>query len=285
MLMPNHFLSTSSAIAALFLLFGLLSCQDELSSATEEPAPVSEGEWYRPAVGVAWQWQLLGDLNTSYDVEIYDIDLFDVSPESISLLQTSGKKVICYFSAGSWEDWRDDAGAFPESTLGNTLDGWPNEKWLDIRSNDIKSTMSKRLDVAVAKGCDGVEPDNMDAYQKDSGFDLSSQDQLSYNIFIANQAHEKGLSVGLKNDLDQIDDLVSYYDFSVNEQCFEYDECDTLAPFIQAGKPVLNAEYENILVEDATERTKVCEEATASQLSTLILPLNLDDSFRYDCIE
>jgi hypothetical protein len=285
MFMVNHFLSISNAMAALFLLCGVLSCQDELSSANEESAPVSEGDWYRPAVGVAWQWQLLGDLNTSYDVEIYDIDLFDVSPETISLLQRSRTKVICYFSAGSWEDWRDDAESFPESTLGNTLDGWPNEKWLDIRSGDIKAIMLKRLDVAVAKGCDGVEPDNMDAYQNDSGFQLSSEDQLSYNIFIANQAHEKGLSVGLKNDLDQIDDLVSYYDFSVNEQCFEYDECDTLAPFIQAGKPVLNAEYEEILIEDATERTKVCEEARASQLSTLILPLNLDDSFRYDCIE
>ena len=52
------------------------------------------------------------------------------------------------------------------------------------------------------------------------------------------------MSRGLKNDLDQIAKRVDYYDFAVNEQCIEYDECHLLAAFINNKKPVLNAEYE-----------------------------------------
>ena len=61
-------------------------------------------DWYRPPVSVTWQWQLDGVVNEDYDVDLYDIDLFDSSLELIQRLQTSGKKVICYFSAGSYED-------------------------------------------------------------------------------------------------------------------------------------------------------------------------------------
>ena len=43
-----------------------------------------------------------------------------------------GKKVICYFSAGSHENWRDDVDSVPGSDLGHVLDGWPGEHWWDI---------------------------------------------------------------------------------------------------------------------------------------------------------
>ena len=56
-------------------------------------------------------------------------------------------------------------------------------------------------------------------------------------------------------------------------------------PFIDAGKPVLNAEYEDELVEDSEMRDEVCSESRLKQFSTLILPLDLDDAYRYDCTE
>ena len=77
--------------------------------------------------------------------------------------------------------------------------------------------MEARLDTAVAKGCDGVEPDNIDGYINESGFDLSGSDQITYNQFLATAAHERGLMIGLKNDLDQIEALVDSFDFAVNE--------------------------------------------------------------------
>jgi len=245
--------------------------------------PVTGTSWYKPPVSVTWQWQLLNEVNPDYDVELYDIDLFDSSVELIKSLQTSGKKVICYFSAGSYENFREDKDQFDPAALGNLLDGWPDEQWLDIRSTRVAEIMIERLNLAMQKGCDGVEPDNMDGYLNDSGFDLTAQDQLAFNKFIANEAHKRSLSVGLKNDLDQIPELVDFYDFSVNEQCHEFDECDTLEPFIQAGKPVLNAEYLQQYSNDANEREALCNKANNAQFSTLILPLDLDDSFRLSC--
>lgn len=245
--------------------------------------PIESGNWYRPKPLVTWQWQLNGEINTSYDVEMYDIDLFDSSEELIQQLQAEGKKVICYFSAGSYEDWRPDAHRFQNAELGNPLDGWPGERWLDIRSANVREIMKSRFDLAAQKGCDGVEPDNVDGYLNNSGFSLTATDQLAFNRFIANEAHKKGLCVGLKNDLDQVNELVSYFDFALTEQCFEYSECDALEPFITAGKAVLNVEYKAGYVNDQDARNALCAESINRQFSTLILPIDLNDEFRLSC--
>jgi len=255
------------------------------SSPEPSPAapPVIVGNWYQPAVLTTWQWQLQGAVNTSYDVDLYDIDLFDSSEAQIQQIQQSGKKVICYFSAGSYEEWRSDADQFSANDLGNPLDGWPGERWLDIRSDNVQTIMKNRLDLAVQKGCDGVEPDNVDGYTNPSGFNFTAMDQLTFNRFIANESHSRGLSVGLKNDLDQVEDLVEYFDFSVNEQCSAYSECDALTPFINSGKPVLHVEYDQIYVNSEAERSSLCGDTVSRQFSTLVLPEALDDAFRFSC--
>jgi len=245
--------------------------------------PITTGSWYKPDVDTSWQWQLQGEVNTSYNVELYDIDLFDSNKTLIQSLKDDGKRVICYFSAGSWESWRSDANDFPSSVKGEKMDGW-DELWLDISNEALAPIMRARLDLAVQKGCDGVEPDNMDGYTNQTGFSLSADDQLAYNKFIANEARKRGLSVGLKNDVDQITELEPYYDFSLNEQCHVFNECEQMIPFIDAHKPVLNAEYKQAYVDNNhSERDTLCIESNNLSLQTLILPLALDDSFRYDC--
>jgi hypothetical protein len=107
-------------------------------AAQDMPNPDNDPEIWMPTPGTTWQWQLTGTIDESYDVEMYDVDLFDVSASTVDSLQSQGKKVVCYFSAGSWEDWRPDAGDFPNSVKGNS-NGWPGEKWLDIR--DIAVTL------------------------------------------------------------------------------------------------------------------------------------------------
>lgn len=268
-----------------FLLLGCsFSGNDFSSSLNVDVSPIASANAYQPDVMATWQWQLQGDVNNSYNVDIYDVDLFDTSTPEITALQDQGRKVICYFSAGSYEAWRSDAGTFSQVALGNNLDDWEGERWLDIRLSSVHRIMTTRLALAQSKGCDGVEPDNMDAYTNESGFTISANDQLAYNRFIANEAHKLDLSVGLKNDLEQIPDLVAYYDFAVNEQCFEFNECDALTPFIDAGKPVFNTEYKDEFVNDSEARTTLCDTANSLQFSTLILPLELDDSLRFSCI-
>lgn len=265
---------------------------EETSPLSIDVAPVTGGQWYQPPVGASWQWQLYVDeehpLNTSYDVAIYNIDLFNTSEATISALQDAGHRVVCYFSAGSWENYRRDRDQFDRQDLGKTLDGWPAERWLDIRSPNVHRLMTERLDLAAAKGCDAVEPDNVQGYLEDTGFDLDAEDQLAYNRFIANQARARGLGVALKNSLEQVEELVDYFDFSINEQCFQYNECGYLVPFIEAGKPVLHAEYpahSDELDLDDQSIARLCRVADKRQFSTLILPVNLDDSFRFSCQE
>jgi len=243
-------------------------------------APVTDGNWYRPPVSATWAWQLQGVLNTSYDVEIYDIDLFDTDAAVIAALQADGRRVLCYFSAGSYEDWRPDAGAFEASDLGNTLSGFEDERWLDIRSREVHEIMYARLDLAAQKGCDGVEPDNVTAYEEDTGFSLNATHQLAFNRHLFNAAHQRGLAVALKNDLGQIANLIDYVDLMVNEQCHEFDECNALQPFVNAGKPVLNAEY---LAAYRNAPESVCTRALSENLRTLIQDEDLDDSFRFSC--
>jgi hypothetical protein len=184
-------------------------------------------------------------ISTTFDVQMYDIDLFDSPQGVIDQLHADGRVVICYLSAGTYEDWRPDKDAFPPEVLGNPLPDWPGERWLDIRRIDLLGPiMSARLDLAVQKSCDGVEPDNVDGYANDTGFPLSYSDQLAYNTWLAEQAHARGLSVGLKNDLGQINDLLPHFDWALNEECFTYNECDLLSPFVAAGKAVFGVEYE-----------------------------------------
>jgi hypothetical protein len=243
------------------------------SSPPTSSSPTSAG---RLTPGTSWQWQLSGRIDTSFEVDMYDIDLFDAPLETIGSLKSQGRVVICYFSAGSWEAFRPDSGAFPEDVLGNALAGFPDERWLDIREIDgLAPIMEARLDLAVSKGCDGVEPDNVDGYTNDTGFPLGARDQLDYNRWLAVRAHDRGLSVGLKNDLDQILELEPAFDWALNEQCFEFDECELLLPFVDAGKAVFGVEYSG-------DPNEFCPEANRMNYDWLLKRVELD-AFRVGC--
>ena len=245
-------------------------------SASEIHTIIDKNLWYQPKPGVSWQWQLLGEINAQYEVDLYDLDLIETKQEIIDTLRSRGTKVICYFSAGSLENYRDDAGDFPADAVGKTLEGWPDEKWLDVsKYYKFANVIEKRLDLAVQKKCDGVEPDNVDGYQNDTGFNLTYADQLNYNKWLASEAHQRNLSIALKNDLEQVKDLVAYFDFSVNEQCFQYKECDLLLPFIRQNKAVLGVEYE-------LDTGDFCEEANSLNFSWLKMKYELDGS-RISC--
>lgn len=211
----------------------------------ELPDPVPcDGCWI-PEPGTSWQWQLQGRIDTSVDVQMVDVDAFDASARLVERLHEDGRAVVCYVSAGSRERWRPDADAFSEELLGRRLEGWPGERWLDVRRIRLLAPiMTARMDRCVRKGFDGIEFDNVEGYANATGFPLGPRDQLRYNAWLANQAHRRGLSVALKNDLAQIDDLLPYFDFALNEECFTYDECDLLVPFVEAGKAVFGVEYE-----------------------------------------
>lgn len=235
---------------------------------TYVPTDPVEGEVVAFGRGLTWQWQITGVVDTSHDVEVYDIDLFELTDAVGTQLRADGRSILCYFSAGSFEPWTPDAARFPESAIGRKLDGWPDERWLDHTDPTVRAIMQDRLELAVERGCDGVEPDNVTAHHNNSGFGINATEQLDYNRFLADEAHHRDLAVALKNDVEQIGDLVDWFDLTVNEECAAYDECDTLRPFVEADKAVLHAEYVDDWADAASRADEVC--GSGAGLSTII---------------
>jgi hypothetical protein len=211
------------------------------TTTTSAPPPAT---WWRPEKGSAWQIQLTTPVDLSVDAPIFEIDGADNPKSVVDQLHAMGRRAICYIDVGGAENYRDDYHLFPESVLGNTVDGWPDERWVDIRQIELLTpVMTGRMDMCRQKGFDAVDPDLMEAYAADSGFPLTYGDQLRYNRWIAGLAHERGMGVALKQDIDQVKDLWADFDFAVNEQCFQYDECDLYRPVLDAGKAVFEIEY------------------------------------------
>jgi len=254
---PPSFLKTTLLLSALALL--LAAC-GSVSATTQAKAE----RWMpKPDSSTTWQFQLQGRIDTSIPAEVYEVDGFDVGKKTVKKLHDQGRKVICYIDVGSWETYRSDKNQFPKSVIGKKYDGYPDERWLDIRRyRKFAKPIKNRIAMCARKGFDALEPDNINGYENDTGFPLTAKDQLRFNRWIARVAHRNGLSVALKNDGPQAKKLVKDFDFAVVEQCFQYDECGQYLPFIRADKAVFSVEYE-------LPNAKFCERAAKLDFTTI----------------
>lgn len=254
---------------------------------TQSPTttPVGNGtSVWQPRVGATWNYQIDGPLpaNHTGTYDVWDIDLFENDINTIASLQKEGSQVICYFSAGSYEEWRPDASDFSQTDMGKNLSGWPGESWLNVSSPNVRKIMAARLDMAVEKSCDGVDPDNMDGYNNDNGLNLTQQDAIDYMNFLAHAAHQRGLSIGLKNAGEIVPHVVDAVQWSVNEACAVYDECATFDPFVQMSKPVFHVEYpkgadvNNNHAVSTSKKKSICDAPGSTHFSTIIKNSNLD---------
>ncbi len=290
--------------AAVGVVAALLAIPGPAGAATV-PASVAcdtrQGACWHPALNARWQYQLqgvaayasTGGINVGMSAtpytggaavhpSVFDIDLYTdqaisgnnttLDTAAVNAIHAAGGKAICYVDAGTWENWRVDANQFPASVQG-AKNGWPGERWLDIRQT---STLLPIMDARVQKcrqaGFDGVEWDNVDGYSNRTGFPLTANDQLVYDASLANLAHTYGLTVAMKNDVEQVPDLASYFDYAVNEQCQQYNECGNYTTsFINAGKTVFQVEYKLSL-------TKFCPQANAANRNAIIKTFDLFDT-------
>ena len=208
--------------------------------------PNSDGAsatWWKPVAGTTWQWQIGGGtLDTSMAVQVFDID-WEQEASAVQSLQAAGKKVICYVSVGSWEDWRPDAAQFPSAVIGKDYPGWPGEKFVDIRAQALRDIMAKRLDVCLQKGFDAVEPDNMDVFEASSGFPLTRADGVNYALWLAEQSHQRGMAIVQKNASSIVRDIRPSYDGALTEDCYDGDWCADMQPYLDNNQPVFACEY------------------------------------------
>lgn len=260
-----------------------------LTASALSPLAIASSVWV-PAPGTTWQWQITGVVDESLDVAMYDVDLFDAAPAGIEIgygsgvfteagvnagiierLHSRGIVVICYVDTGAWENYRPDAALFPKAALGKPS-GWKGERWLDIREASWPiwtGLMWARFDLAVRIGCDGVEPDQNNPLGNNPGFPITAADQKKWYLEVATQAHARGLSVGQKNGIETTDaDTIAAFDWNLNEECFQFKECDVLDAVVDAGKAVFQTEYRR-------HPKKFCPDANARQFSTLRKKLKL----------
>lgn len=260
------------------------------------PPPVACASCFVPTPEMRWQYQLQGDPDTTISSapytggsavtpDVFDVDLYasdGTTPDAtgVTALHQLGRHAICYVDAGTYENFRPDASDYTtfDSSCGGCLlgqnNGWPGEQWLNVNDDKGQRTfilqeLGKRLDKCVAAGFDGVEFDNVDGYANTTGFTISAATQEYFDASIANLAHQKNLSVALKNDVDQAADLEPYFDFTVNEQCWEYQECDSLASFQSASKAVFNVEYN-------LQTSQFCPQANTAGVVSILKTLDLD---------
>lgn len=219
-------------------------------------------------------YQLGAKLTNYKSADYVVVDLFDTTAATIKKIQKEGKYVICYFSAGSAENWRPDFKSFPKSVVGKKMVGWDGEYWLDIRSSSVLNIHKKRLDRARSIGCDGVDPDNVDAYQHNTGFSLKSSHQVSFLRSLAKEARLRGLDIGLKNATDLVTTLLKDFDWIIIEECFKYKECSRYEAFPKAKKPAFIIEYTKY-------SQKNCDEARKKGFSLMFADLSLKGPFTY----
>jgi hypothetical protein len=260
----------------------------------------SGGIWH-PKPGTTWQWQITGKVDTTFDVDVYDVDLFDAVPSArtytvkgfgdvhvprganpgiVDTLHGQHKKVICYVDSGAFESYRPDESLFPHAVIGNQTYAsngapWKGERWLDIEKKawpKFLPIIEARFDLAKSIGCDAVEPDENNPIGNDPGFPITKADQKTYYLEIASIAHARGLSVGMKNGIETTDaDTIAAFDWNLNEECNRYSECGVLDGFVKAGKAVFQCEY----VEDGETTAKFCDKDKAHRFDGLLKKLAL----------
>ena len=226
-----------------FLILGVLIFNLVHGLLTGCSIPVQSTIW-QPKPGTTFQWQLNEPIDLSISADVYDLDLFETDPETIQKLHQNGRKVIGYSSIGAWENWRPDRQQFPKEIIGKDYQGWSGEKWLDIRAIDTLAPIIRaRLDLLKSKGFDAIEPDNIDGYEADTGFPLTQADQLRFNKWLAQEAHDRGLSIGLKNTYELASTLQPDFDWALTEDAFVQGWAPAMRDFIKAGKAVFMTEY------------------------------------------
>ncbi len=184
---------------------------------------------------------------------VYDIDGANSTACDVAAFHAAGAIAVCYVDVGTLEQGRPDYSAFPSSVVGPADQGWPGENWLLVtaanQSTILPLMKARFVNWCQAKGFDAIEPDNLDAWTNIKT--VSETDNVAYDLAIGQLAHSLPLSIGLKNVMTEVDSsqyasFLATFDWALNEQCFEYSECDAYTAagsFLPAGRAVWDVEY------------------------------------------
>jgi len=260
---------------ALAAAAAIVACGETRGTLVTTDASVSTP--WRPAIATSWQVQLAGTLDTSFDVAVYEVDLFDTAQADIDALHAAGRRVICYVSTGTFEPWRSDVAAFPPAAVGNVVAEYPQERWLDTRDAAVRTAMTARLDRARDKRCDGVDLSTLSSGAADTGFSLTADDALGYARFLAAEVHGRGLSAGLGGGENIAAEVVPSFEWALTQGCLDAGTCGAFAAFVAAQKVVFAVEFGT-----AADAATICPRVRQQGFNPLIKNRSFD-AFRVAC--
>ena len=206
--------------------------------------------------GTSWQWQIDGNAINETVLDAVHQSEEDVRHRHVHHRQRRPSSASTPRASTSCATSRRAAGRTTDPTPAATRRACSATRWPAIRTNDsstsarssvLQPIIAARFDTAKAKGCDGIEPDLDDTYNGyNTGFPLTMQDQLTFNKAIADLAHARGMSIGLKNGasggvFEQA--MVQFTDWALNEECNQFGECGGYNVYIAANKAVFQVEY------------------------------------------
>jgi len=202
----------------------------ELADSLQAEAEVVQSDgWWQPKASenLKWQWQLQGDIDTTLPVQVYNIDI-------------------------------------PQEIIGEQYEDLIDEQWVDYANIDaLAPIMSARIERCRSKGFDAIEIDNVDAHNYESrdeqgevvnigtNFNMTLDESIAYVRWLTNEAHSRGLGIGLKNAEEMVADVVDEVDWMLVEDCYFDSWCLAATAFIDADKPVFMAEYDDLVPDFA----------------------------------
>jgi hypothetical protein len=203
----------------------------------------STGGPYVPPADASWQTRLDDAVDVGLEADFFYLDADLQNPADLEELHAQGRHYLCYLSAGSWESFRPDRDDFPERVLGNPLQNFPSERWLDVRDPAVRELMARRVIALAELGCDGIPPSSLSVHAADTGFDLTLNDALDYARWLAERIHASGMSAGLAAPAEMTAELWPSFEFALAVDCLARNQCSDFQVFVDAGKPVLHVEF------------------------------------------
>src|SRR4051794_4394543 len=127
-----------------------------IPSASGLPPPASCHRCWNPKPTTQpWHWQLHGKNDLALSAPGYHLDM-ERACANVKASHDQNHRASCYLHVRAWEPYRSDAGKSPKRLLGRHFQGFPNERWLDIRAlHVLKPILAERFDTCAAKGFDG----------------------------------------------------------------------------------------------------------------------------------
>jgi hypothetical protein len=205
-------------------------------------------------------------------------------PTTIATLKARQTVVVCRVGLGGMWTTDPDASKFPEASRLVIDPKMPTEeRILDLTDRGPwEDAALARIDLAKEIGCDAIEPYRIDHFG--INVDLTLEEQIAWYAKVAEEVHERDLSVGMRNGSEIYDTQAASFDWAIIERCGEDDVCDMVRDVLELRKAVFALDYNTTLTGLAQNPDVMCMRHDEAGIEDgLVKDAALSSAFRQQC--